>query len=687
MVNPKKPICKQIAAFDATQDHIFEFEVISDEFQITANQLTIKKQEDNTIVYNHTVEAYPFRQTVSANTLTNGVYYTYQFKVRTGSGDNIRWSVDSDAIPFYCYSEPKIEFTNIPSSKVIHNPSYTFEFSYEQDEGELFQSLVVKLYDKNQSLISESNKIYYTGSNDITYKISNLLQEVYYIQVEGITTENTEFISDMEQFSVVYSTIDLPAGLHVENRCNDGYNYIYSTIVFIEGETSPDPPIYIDNEKIQLLYPNDYVKWETGYSILQNFVIEIWGSPVMIDNFFKMWNDHNDELSVKWVREIPYGETSAKDYFVLNAKVNGVDKVLAKSNYIDLMNNNTNYIVWIKKNNNSWELLLNIIDTENNVLEWNGNSNVEYNRITDMSWVGEQYNNGTQFNEQLDDLSDMLSLTSTQLFNGIYEHFNVTQDTSKEYSKEIPDWDSNTIMDCDFNGNINAGNIDLKISQLSYLILRRRSVDKQNWITLYKKEVKELSDAFITYYDKEIPNGEDIIYALIPILADGAEGTPVTLEIDNVKWNGVFISTKDNIFKLYNGVAYGSMSNNKQIGLLQPLARKYPFVIQNSINNYISGSVSGSLYGYNFEETKRINRRDVIKQTQDLLDILESGNAICIKDWNGNIWIARSSSSETIDYNGSYGNGITTVTMSFVEQGKYDNQSDLYDNGLIDEKE
>ena len=43
MANPKKPICKPIAAFDATQDHVFEFEVVSDEFQITVNQLIIKK--------------------------------------------------------------------------------------------------------------------------------------------------------------------------------------------------------------------------------------------------------------------------------------------------------------------------------------------------------------------------------------------------------------------------------------------------------------------------------------------------------------------------------------------------------------------------------------------------------------------------------------------------------------------
>ena len=42
----------------------------------------------------------------------------------------------------------------------------------------------------------------------------------------------------------------------------------------------------------------------------------------MIDSFFKMWNDHNDELATKWVREIPYGEISVKDYFVVEAKVN-----------------------------------------------------------------------------------------------------------------------------------------------------------------------------------------------------------------------------------------------------------------------------------------------------------------------------------------------------------------------------
>ena len=41
-------------------------------------------------------------------------------------------------------------------------------------------------------------------------------------------------------------------------------------------------------------------------------------------------------------------------------------------------------------------------------------------------------------------------------------------------------------------------------------------------------------------------------------------------------------------------------------------------------------------------------------------------------------------SSPTIDYVSSYGNGITNVSFSWVEKGKYNDQSELYDNGFID---
>ena len=54
-----------------------------------------------------------------------------------------------------------------------------------------------------------------------------------------------------------------------------------------------------------------------------------------------------------------------------------------------------------------------------------------------------------------------------------------------------------------------------------------------------------------------------------------------------------------------------------------------------------------------------------------------------ITDWNGNAIMFKLISSPTISYNSSYGNGITTVAFSWVEQGKYNNEEDLRRNNFI----
>ena len=93
--------------------------------------------------------------------------------------------------------------------------------------------------------------------------------------------------------------------------------------------------------------------------------------------------------------------------------------------------------------------------------------------------------------------------------------------------------------------------------------------------------------------------------------------------------------------------------------------------------------MTANLYGYNFEETRRIDRNDVIKQADDFLKFVTNGKSFCITDWNGNIWIGKTNVAPTLSYNNSYGNGIITINLSFVEQGKYNNQRDMKNNGLL----
>jgi hypothetical protein len=66
------------------------------------------------------------------------------------------------------------------------------------------------------------------------------------------------------------------------------------------------------------------------------------------------------------------------------------------------------------------------------------------------------------------------------------------------------------------------------------------------------------------------------------------------------------------------------------------------------------------------------------------MEFVTSGKSFCLTDWNGNIYIGRANASPTISYDSNYGNGIINISLSFVEQGQYDNQSDMYKNGLID---
>ena len=38
-----------------------------------------------------------------------------------------------------------------------------------------------------------------------------------------------------------------------------------------------------------------------------------------------------------------------------------------------------------------------------------------------------------------------------------------------------------------------------------------------------------------------------------------------------------------------------------------------------------------------------------------------------------------------VAYNSSYGNGVVDISCSWVEQGKWNNQTDLVKNGLVEE--
>lgn len=775
-----KPIALNKNAFDASNSEKFSFTSIGGN-QVVKNKITIRLNSDNSIVYTNTQETFEFGQTVPANTLINGEYYNFFFNTYDINDNE---SPDSNIVSFYCYETPTLTFLNVNNGATIESSNFNFIVQYNQGEGELLDNLKMILYDINGSVLADSGVLYILEAPpaQTSYIFNGMNNNTNYrIKAEGVTVNGTRVESDLITFEIRFENPSVYTKIDLENKCDDGYVQFRSNLVFIDAASNPNPPEYINATVVDLSDLTHWVEWMQGYEIPRNFVMELWMKPALLGEFCLMWNGSNlsNYLQLSLQRK-HYGTNELpEDNFEVYG-ISGNEYVKTFSNIVPMVNNLTKMIVWIKKDENDWELKLDVVETICNTLQWNdefydkkedmespSNCNVEYNKLTNMVWNnetvpyvkyspnsdgtdmtdfeeenseyfgctdvpielfespsneaevwvedktkytwtkldktfaydgepnGEPYESdgvGTEeperdYNlnptEHIGNIDSLFPVTNTKIRNGIYYHASITRDTSLNYSRNILDWSYYTIIDCTFNNTLNGGNTNILLSQLQGLAIKRRKIGTFQWITLKELDVLSPDDLNVVYQDSFVPSSSEFQYALVPIFNGNIEGEYVVNQI-KTNFNGVFISDRDTIFKLYNSVMYGGTTAHRVSGMIQPIGSRYPTFVTNSIIDYKEGQISALLLGYGFEKNRKIDRLDVINQTEDLISFLNNDDAKIITDWNGNIVLVRINPSPTISYNGAYGNGIDTVSFNWTEQGKYDDQVDLYENGLID---
>ena len=172
------------------------------------------------------------------------------------------------------------------------------------------------------------------------------------------------------------------------------------------------------------------------------------------------------------------------------------------------------------------------------------------------------------------------AITETTVSNAIFDHLNVSSYSDIPFSTAIPeDWDYTTILNVDFDGNINAGNIDFVVNQISAVKIKRRPVGTFDWITLNLIPVNNVQDLNFVFNDFLNAYGVNYEYALVPIIND-VEGDYITNEIFS-QFNGVFIGDNEQIFKFLYDVNYGTNARNQQVGVFTPLGQQYPIIVAN----------------------------------------------------------------------------------------------------------
>lgn len=360
-VTLNRPTLINVPAFDATSPYTFIFTVQGTTAQITENKLIIRDQENNNIVYEEKQETFKYQHTLAENKLTNGKYYNATITIYDGAGNE---SPPSIPIQFWCYSQPTISFTNLPDNNIIQNASFNFEFQYNQAESEKLNTYIVNLYNSFGTIISTSDVQYASDGTppfNGNYLVAGLENAtVYYIEIIATTINGTQVTTGRIELKVQYLRPDLFTLIELKNNCDEGYISVRSNIILIDGESNPDPPIYIDDKEVDLTAPDSWVEWNEGYSISGDMLTRIWfRKPNPYSEILRFSNANGQTISLSYMQGYEDVNSQEIQSFVEVhvTSVEGVEYYIF-SNFIDTLSDTEYYNVWLKRVGNIYQVQL-----------------------------------------------------------------------------------------------------------------------------------------------------------------------------------------------------------------------------------------------------------------------------------------------------------------------------------------
>lgn len=283
----------------------------------------------------------------------------------------------------------------------------------------------------------------------------------------------------------------------------------------------------------------------------------------------------------------------------------------------------------------------------------------------------------------LDPISITVSnITNLKIENGIYNHINLTQDATSPMSTVIPTtWSNLTLLDCNFDGNISGGSLDNITQDVSSIKIKRRKIGEYNWITIKEIPINSTEDFTFAFNDALTASGFTYEYAYVPVIGN-IEGAYSITEIFS-NFSGVFVCDLNNAYKFYTGVEYGATSTIQKVGTFEPFGRKYPIIIYNGDTQYDSGSFNGNIIPASFYETNKLDRIEIVKERNTIIDFLTNKKPKILKDYNGNCWLICIVNQPTTSYDNNYGMGAVKVQANWSEIGDYNKASDLFAANLI----
>ena len=305
----------------------------------TSFAINIYNNSDNTLAWSlPQTTSYANQYNLPANALTNGIEYKIAITVWNDTGA----SATSDMVIFQTSARPIV---TINSLTTVTSPNYTFAATYSQTESVAIRYWVAYLFDSNMNKIVDSG---IQTSSVLEYLINNLQSEKsYYIEFQATSNKGLIGTSGKILFDVLYTQPSVNVTLKAENIDNAGIKLSWDVVQII-GTSSPSPPTFIDNEKVDLTVDGSYVNFDEGFSIDRNFTLKVWienpkskvnlisikgenGEIYLqyhwLDNKFHLYKKLNNGLTTSWASNSVKGSS----FFVYIQQINDLMNIGAEA--------------------------------------------------------------------------------------------------------------------------------------------------------------------------------------------------------------------------------------------------------------------------------------------------------------------------------------------------------------------
>lgn len=278
---------------------------------------------------------------------------------------------------------------------------------------------------------------------------------------------------------------------------------------------------------------------------------------------------------------------------------------------------------------------------------------------------------------------------------GIYDNFYVT--TADEELDAVPDeWDWDTVMWAKFNGSLSAGQLDYPLNSINSFRIKRRFKGEPDtaWITMFEVPIETTDDLFFTLYDKYVQWCKTYEYSMVPVV-DQVETINITYDV-TVDFAGVYITDGTTSYHAIADAYINSYQRNHAGSIIETLASKYPYWIQNGLINYDTGSAEGVFMpladdgctlitnGGKCDCTSdKLNETNPFDYRAAVLNFLLNKHAKILKDSGGHVWLCQITGDPQVSVNQNSPYKIK-ISFNWSQVGDENSQEDLFNEGMID---